>query len=130
MAGKADMGTTKRKPRDKKPLRNSRSETTNETASVEADTGKDGFESLRIAAEKQLGQLSDEIAEALGKKAAEGDLNSTKLLIAVAARKEGKGKRRKRPGPSVAEQLALEPPWEEPAETDGNSDVGSGGAAH
>jgi hypothetical protein len=112
------MGTTKRKPKEEQAACSTEDEPRNQRA----EAGEDGFESLRAAADKQLGKHSGKIAEALGKKAADGDLNSAKFLVAVAEKKERKGARKKRRGLSVAERLALEPQWEEPAETDPRPD--------
>jgi hypothetical protein len=86
-----------------------------------------GFESMRSAVERQLGQNSRQIAEAFGKKAAGGDLNSAKFLVAVAVaeKKTKKTMRKKRDGPTEAQRLALEPQWQDPSATD--TEAGSAG---
>lgn len=127
MAGNGrQTGQSRRKPKNERSAANEASKRASDSAQ-EKEAQEEGFESLRVAAEKQLGQRGSKIAEALGRKAADGDLNSAKFLVAVAEKKESKGKRKKRPGMSLAEQLEREPPWEEPAEADGDSDAGSGG---
>jgi hypothetical protein len=87
---------------------------------------EDGIESLRTAADRQLGKRGSNIAEALGKKAAEGDLNSAKFLVSVAEKKGRKRAKTKRRDPSVEDQLALEPQWEEPPEAPSELDDGNG----
>jgi hypothetical protein len=125
------MGGSKRKPKEQKDVFVAENEKTNlatsaetsaevssetsEQADAEAQADENGFESLRSAAECQLGKRGRKIAEAMGVKAESGDLNSAKFLVSVAKDKAGKGAGKKRRGPSTAEQLAHEPPWEPPA---------------
>jgi hypothetical protein len=122
------MSATKQEPREEQNTCNTASEKTNEDASEEAsgetskeagietgaDEGEGGFESLRSAAENQLGKRGRKIAEAFGEKAQGGDLNSAKFLVSVAKDKAGKGAGKKRRRPSTAERLAHELPWEQP----------------
>jgi hypothetical protein len=107
------MGTRKRGTR-----RDAASEPEIRPARGASDENEDGFESLRSAADRELGKNSRKIAVALGEKAARGDLNSAKFLVAMVEKKAGKGARKKRHGPSAVERLLLEPAWEEPAESD------------
>lgn len=83
-----------------------------ERASRNTTARKDGAERLREAADKQVGLNSDKLADLLTKKALEGDLASTKVLVGLAERKKPKPvRKRKRRGPSLAERLAAEPEW-------------------
>jgi hypothetical protein len=110
------MATRKREPKAKQTRSKAGSEPLNERRSKETGENEDGFETLRSAADEQLGRRSGEIAEALGKKAADGDLNSAKFLLTVAEKKGNKNSRKIRRGLLVAENLAHEPPWKEPPE--------------
>jgi hypothetical protein len=74
----------------------------------------DGLECLRRAVEEQLRLHARKIAEALGKKAKDGDLNSLKLLLVITKEKARTIRWRPRDGPTEAQRLAAEPPWEEP----------------
>jgi hypothetical protein len=85
-----------------------------EILGAEASAYEDGMECLRSAAEEQLRCLAGQIALALGKKAAGGDLNSAKFLLAVAKERTRKGPWLRRDGPSEAQRLAAEPRWVEP----------------
>jgi hypothetical protein len=116
------MGTTRKNPRSRQRTNNTGSEEAEQKTNPGAAESEDGFESLRVAADRQLGQNSDKIAAALGQKAADGDLNSAKFLVAVAGKKERKNTRKKRSGLSVAQKLALEPQWEEPPESNAEPD--------
>ncbi|HUA93003.1 MAG TPA: hypothetical protein VL991_10565 [Terracidiphilus sp.] len=111
------MGTGKRQPKQK-ALGSVADEPQIEPSGTESAENEDGLESLRSAAHRQLGKNSNKIAETLGKRAAEGDLNSAKFLVAVVKENAGKASRKKRPGPSAVERLLLEPVWEEPLESD------------
>jgi hypothetical protein len=119
------MATRKREPKAKQTRSKADSEPLNERRSKEAEENEDGFEILRCAADAQLGRRSGEIAEALGKKAADGDLNSAKFLLTVAEKKGNKNARKMRRGLLVAQSLAREPPWEERLET--KTEFGSDG---
>jgi hypothetical protein len=74
----------------------------------------DGLECLRRAVEEQLRLHAEEIAEALGNKAKDGDLNSLKLLLVISKEKARPIRWRPRDGPTEAQRLAAEPEWEEP----------------
>jgi hypothetical protein len=74
----------------------------------------DALECLRRAIEEQLRLHAREIAEALGKKAKDGDVNSLKLLLVITKEKARTIRWRPRDGPTEAQRLAAEPPWEEP----------------
>jgi hypothetical protein len=82
--------------------------------SAEEFADQDGMECLRSAAEEQLRQNAGNIARALGKKAAGGDLNSAKFLVAITKEKARGNRWRPRDGPTEAQRLAAEPQWEEP----------------
>lgn len=127
MAGSGgQMSTRKREPRKQAPREAANtqvkkrakqaSEHPGERPDTETEANEDGFESMRSAADRQLGQNSRQIAEAFGKKAADGDLNSAKFLVAVAVaeKKASKTTRKKRHGPTEAQRLALEPQWVPP----------------
>jgi hypothetical protein len=111
------MGTRKREPKAKQTQSKAGSEPFNEQPIKKVDENEDGFETLRSAADEQLNRRSSQIAEALGKKAAKGDLNSAKFLLTVAEKKGNKNARKTRRGVVVAESIAQERPWEGPAET-------------
>ncbi len=87
---------------------------------------KDGIERLRQAADRRVGRNAKELADLLTEKALTGDLPSTKELVRLA---EGKKPRpepvKKKRGPSLAEQLAMEPQWQGPPEYD--EETGGGG---
>jgi len=71
---------------------------------------KSGAERLRRAADNEVGRKSDELAEALMNSALKGDVASTKVLVALAdGMKPDTVKRR---GPSLAQQLGMEPEWD------------------
>jgi len=73
---------------------------------------KDGAELLRQAADRQVGRVSEELADMLTKEALRGHLASTKMLVALA------GAKKPAPEPVVGrrlcnfvERLASEPQW-------------------
>lgn len=86
-------------------------------ADADAPAQENGMECLRSAAEEQLRRNAAKIATALANKAASGDLNSAKFLFLVTKEKPRMSLSRRRTGPSEAERLAAEPPWQEPCET-------------
>lgn len=112
MLNGGDMGTRQQKPKRRTPSKAA------SKPEIEVGENEEGIESLRSAVNRQLRKKGDQIAEALGDKAAGGDLNSTKLMISVAENKPDKNARKKRQGPSTVERLLLEPTREEPPETD------------
>lgn len=74
----------------------------------------DGAEQLRRAADQWLGWNSDTIANALTDNAVNGDLTSAKALVSLAEGKKASPEEVKKwCGPSLAERLAAEPPWQE-----------------
>ena len=86
---------------------------TGQRASRNTTARKDGAERLRQEADKQVGQNSEELAALLTEKALAGDLASTKVLVGLAERKKPRPERKKkRRGPSLAEQWAAEPEWQ------------------
>jgi hypothetical protein len=115
-----EMATRKRKPRQRSPS-DTACEPGIEPAGSAAEPNEDGLERLRSAADRELEKKGHQIAEAIGKKAAEGDLNSAKFLLAVLEKKSGKGARKKRSGPGAVEKLLLEPVWEEPLKDEGEN---------
>jgi hypothetical protein len=83
-------------------------------ADVDAPAQENGMECLRSAAEEQLRRNATKIATALADKAASGDLNCAKFLLLVTKESPKTDPTRRRDGPSEAERLAAEPPWQEP----------------
>jgi hypothetical protein len=87
--------------------------TTKQQTSRRKTPCKDGVERLRHAADKQVGQNWEELSLLLTAKALSGDLASAKTLVALAAGKKPRPKRaKKRRGPTQAQQLAAELPWQ------------------
>lgn len=73
---------------------------------------RDGAERLRLAADKRVGRNSEKLADLLTEKALAGDLASAKVLVGLAEGKKPQPEiKKKRRGPSLAEQLAAEPQW-------------------
>jgi hypothetical protein len=68
----------------------------------------EGFDSLLNAAVKELRQKGCKIAKALSEKSETGDIQSTKLLLALAGKKQAK-KQSKRG--SVALEIGSDPEW-------------------
>ncbi|MFZ1085759.1 MAG: hypothetical protein WAN35_12415 [Terracidiphilus sp.] len=78
---------------------------------------KDGAERLRQAADKRVGRVSEKLADLLETKALAGNLNSLKVLVMLAERKRPRPEPVKKPRrPSLAQQLAAEPAWQEERE--------------
>ena len=71
---------------------------------------KSGAERLRCAADRRVGKNSEKLADLLTEKALAGDLAYAKALVGLADAK--KPERVKRRGLSLAQRLALEPPWQ------------------
>jgi hypothetical protein len=91
-----------------------------ERASGGKTARKNGAERLRQAADRRVGRNSEELADLLTKKALAGDLASTKVLVALAEQKKPSPEpKKKRRGPSRAEQLAAEPEWRGEGEEQG-----------
>lgn len=74
------MGTRKRQPKPETPA-DAASEPKIEPTGGEAADDEDPFEILRSAADRRPGKDRPKIAETLGKKAADGELNSAKFLV-------------------------------------------------
>jgi len=88
---------------------------------------KDGAERLRQAADRRVGRNSNELADLLTEKALAGDLASAKVLVGLAERKKPRAEPvKKRRGPTDAELLAMEPPWQGDLEED-SEETGDGG---
>jgi hypothetical protein len=83
-------------------------------ADADPPAEENGMECLRSAAEEQLRRNAKKIATALAAKAASGDLNCAKFLLLVTKENPKASPSRRRDGPSEAERLAAEPPWQEP----------------
>jgi hypothetical protein len=84
---------------------------------------------LRRALKAEMNKKSPEIAEALVKRTIEGDVRSTEMLMSLVVPKsnqDGKTKKKKRSGPSLAELLASEPEWVDP-EPESTAEVCIGG---
>jgi hypothetical protein len=85
---------------------------------------------LRKALKDELNQEgARKIAKALVKRTIEGDMQSTEMLMSLVVPKkdeDGKAKKKKRSGPSLAELLASEPEWVDP-EPESTAEVGMGG---
>jgi hypothetical protein len=111
MAG--TMATKKKQKKAQGPIQ-ARTKGIGEHAEAETQETGDGVESFSDAAEGQLRKLGDKIAQSLGEKAAEGDLNCTKFLVTTAKDKGRKSRLKKRNGLSEAQRLAAEPPWVDP----------------
>jgi hypothetical protein len=76
-----------------------------------------GARTMREAACRTVKQKSAEIADWLGTNAANGDVNSTKLLLSLAGPQTDKGRtRNSRSGGSAANDFASEPRWQEPVD--------------
>lgn len=75
----------------------------------------DGAEALKKAADREVARNSKKLAEVLRKKAMEGDLASTKLLVTLAENKKPIEEAAEKPsGPTLAQRWAAEPPWTGP----------------
>jgi len=79
---------------------------------------------MRNAAGRALAAKSDDIATKLAESAAGGDINSTKLLVALSEGALFKGVRGTRKIESLARRLSLEPEWNE-EQHKGKSAVGT-----
>ena len=81
-----------------------------------------GLERLEKAADRRLGQASEELANLLLEKATKGKVNSARLLVTLAEhrlkRKPKEKKKKKRAGPCWAELLGSEPEFVAPEEGD------------
>jgi hypothetical protein len=76
---------------------------------------KDGAEKLHLAADRRVGKHSEELADRLTEQALKGDVPSTRVLVALAERKKPVlAVVKKRLGPTMAQQLAMEPQWKGP----------------
>jgi hypothetical protein len=76
---------------------------------------KDGAERLRQAADREVGRNSAKLAVVLKEKALNGDLASTKMLVALADGKKPIPEVN-RPLTSLVRRLAAEPQWVGPPE--------------
>jgi hypothetical protein len=84
---------------------------------------------LRRALKDELnGDGAKRIAEALVEQTVKGDVRSANILMNLVVKKKdegGKGKKKKRSGPTLGELLASEPDWDEEP-TEATVDVGIG----
>ena len=81
----------------------------------------DGAERLRQAADRRVGRNANKLADLLMEKALAGSLANTKVLVSLAERKKPapKPERPRRPIlPWTAAELAAQPQWEGPPDTD------------
>ncbi|MGD0522593.1 MAG: hypothetical protein ABSA48_15160 [Terracidiphilus sp.] len=112
LSGKTNSATNKRKRK---------------RASREKTARKNGAERLRLAVDRRLGLNSETLAVLLTNKALRGDVVTTKALVEIAEGKKPRPEpKKKRRGPSLAEQLAMEPQWQDEQE-EGCAETGSGG---
>jgi hypothetical protein len=88
----------------------------------------DGAERLRQEVDRLVGLNSDALAALLTNKALRGDVVTAKALVGLAEGKKPRPEpKKKRLGPSQAEQLRMEPEWQEDRE-EVSAETGSGGA--
>lgn len=76
---------------------------------------------LNKAARKIVNENATEIAESLYQASKQGNLPFTKMLIELAEKGQPVKGRRRRRGPSAAQELAAEPEWK-PETTEASSD--------
>jgi hypothetical protein len=89
-------------------------ETTEPESKAEPEPGEAGGR-LRDAVDKKVSKECTRIAKALVDKTIAGNLTGVKLVVELTGAKSAARKRpRKRPGPSLAQQWALEPQWTGP----------------
>jgi hypothetical protein len=81
---------------------------------------KDGVELLRQAMNVRLVRDSETLAEAISEKARKGDLAYTKAMVGFAADRQPLPEPvKKRRGMTLAQRLAMEPPWQGKEEEEG-----------
>lgn len=86
----------------------------------------EGADRLRSAINRLVGQQCGRIAQALVDKTIAGNMTGARLLADLSGAKNPRNQPpKKRFGPSDAERLAMEPPWQGPPEDD--EDVGFAG---
>jgi hypothetical protein len=84
----------------------------------------DGGEKLRSAIDTEVGKRSTQIATALVNKTCAGNMSVARLLAEITGAKNPRTKPpKKRCGPTLAEELAMEPQWQGPEE--GDEDISS-----
>jgi hypothetical protein len=100
---------------------------TREEADKEKGENEESTEGLQRAAAALVRLNSEELSKVLLKKAREGSLGSLKLLVTLAERKKPREKPVKKPrGLTLAQQLAMEPEWEEGMPEDAYEENASG----
>ena len=72
---------------------------------------KDGVDRLRWAADRRVGRDSEKLADLLSEKALEGDLASTKVLVALADGKSPAPVKQESAFKKLLADLAVEPEW-------------------
>ena len=83
---------------------------------------RDGGEQLRIAVEKLVAEQSEKIAQALVDKTIKGNMTGARLLVDLSGANSPQTKPpKKRRGPTTAQRLAMDKPWEGPE--DGEEDL-------
>jgi vacuolar-type H+-ATPase subunit E/Vma4 len=102
------------KAAEKKPRNGKRKTTEKEDKKKRKKSGKGARKALRHAVKKVVNENYDAIAETLMKGTKSGDLRSTDRLIELMEKKKKSGDDDfDHDGPSLAEQLAAEPSWDE-----------------
>jgi hypothetical protein len=80
---------------------------------------RDGGGQLRTAVEKLVAEQSEKIAQALIDKTIEGNMTGARLLVDLSGAKSPQIKPpKKRRGPTTAQRLATDKPWEGPEDGD------------
>lgn len=100
---------------------------TREDIDKEEEENEEGTERLQRVAADLVRLNSGDLSKVLLKKAKEGSLGSLRLLVTLAERKKPREKPVKKPrGLTLAQQLAMEPQWEEgmPEDTEEEDDPG------
>ena len=74
---------------------------------------RDGGEQLRTAVEKLVAEQSEKIAQALVDKTIKGNMTGARLLVDLSGANSPQTKPpKKRRGPTTAQRLAMDKPWE------------------
>jgi hypothetical protein len=75
---------------------------------------RDGAARLRRLMDERVAQLTEQLADVLTQKALGGDVNTARLMVALA--EGGKPEKKKKKRPSLALAWAVAPEWVDPAE--------------
>ena len=99
---------------EKKPKDGKRKTTEKGDKKERKKAGKGARKALRHAVKKKVKERSDTIAAGLVKKTEDGDMRSADMVLALMEKKKKSGEDDfDYDGPSLAEQLAAEPSWDE-----------------